>query len=62
MIGRANIHFHTLRHSFATHALIDHKRSLKAVSRYLGHSTKAITADFYIHGDLTIDDIRRIGG
>ena len=57
VLGTKQVHPHTLRHSFATHFLIHEKKSLKAVSNYLGHSTTAITSDFYIHDDLTIKDI-----
>jgi integrase len=49
-IGK-RISAHTLRHSFATDKL---KRgaSLPALSHYLGHSTVAITADFYLHDEM----------
>jgi integrase/recombinase XerD len=57
--GRNDIHPHTLRHSFATNKLKD-GMSLKAISNYLGHASTAITADFYIHDQLTIDDIATI--
>lgn len=57
--GRDDIHPHTLRHSFATNNLKAGK-SLKAISNYLGHASTAITADFYIHDQLTIDDIATI--
>lgn len=55
-LGRVDVHPHTLRHSFATNTLAAGK-SLKAVSRYLGHSTTAITADVYVHDELTADDV-----
>ena len=57
VLGTKQVHPHTLRHSFATHFLIHEKKSLKAVSNYLGHSTTAITSDFYIHDNLNIKDI-----
>ena len=56
-IGTKQVHPHTLRHSFATELLINEKKSLKAVSKYLGHSTTAITSDFYIHDELSIKDL-----
>lgn len=46
--GLENIHFHNLRHTFATRCLecgID----MKIVSKILGHSTIQITADLYTH-------------
>ena len=53
---------HTLRHSFATIQLIEKKKSLTAVSQYLGHSSTAITANLYIHDQLNATDINAIGG
>ncbi len=49
VLGTGQVHPHTLRHSFATHLLVQEKQSIKAVSSYLGHSSTAITSDFYIH-------------
>lgn len=58
--GRAilgkRISAHTLRHTFATHAIKSGK-SVKAVSVYLGHSTTAITQDMYVHDRLALEDI-----
>lgn len=56
-LGTRQVHPHTLRHSFATELLVKNNKSLKAVSKYLGHSTTAITSDFYIHDELSIKDI-----
>ena len=56
-IGTRQVHPHTLRHSFATELLIKDNKSLKAVSKYLGHSSTAITSDFYIHDELSIKDL-----
>jgi len=53
---------HTLRHSFATIQLIEKKKSLTAVSQYLGHSSTAITANLYIHDCLNKNDIDALGG
>ena len=55
LLGR-DISAHTLRHSFATRTLKEGK-SLKAVSKYLGHSSTAVTADLYIHDELTWEDV-----
>ena len=40
--------FHTLRHTYAT-ALLEHGADLELVSKQLGHSTIAITAQVYSH-------------
>jgi len=48
---------HTLRHSFATHTLVKKGKSLKAVSNYLGHSSTSATADYYIHDELSAEDL-----
>lgn len=47
-----NISAHVLRHSRATDMLVQKGFSLKAVSRYLGHSSTAITSDMYIHDQI----------
>lgn len=57
VLGTKQVHPHTLRHSFATHVLVNEKKSLKAVSSYLGHSGTAITSDFYIHDELEAEDV-----
>ena len=56
-IGTRQVHPHTLRNSFATELLINENKSLKVVSKYLGHGTTAITSDFYIHDELSIKDL-----
>ena len=42
---------HALRHSYARHAIVDLKESPKAVARQLGHSSTAITMDFYVEDE-----------
>ena len=42
------IHPHTLRHFYATYKINTEKQDIKAVSRYLGHSSTAITLDMYV--------------
>ena len=54
-IGLSGIGVHTLRHTYATTALL-HGVPLHVVSRNLGHSSIAITADTY--GHLTDDASR----
>lgn len=55
-IGR-HVHPHMFRHSFATNTLLIKKKSLKAISNYLGHSTTSITADMYVHDSLMPADL-----
>ena len=54
-LGRAvlnrSISAHTFRHSFATHQ-IHRTNKIKAVSRYLGHASVAITLEMYVHESL----------
>ncbi len=57
VLGTTQVHPHTLRHSFATHLLVEDKKTLKAVSSYLGHSSTAITSDYYIHDELEAEDV-----
>lgn len=40
--------FHSLRHSFATHAL-ENGQDIYGVSKVMGHSTVQVTSDFYDH-------------
>lgn len=55
--GRTDIHPHSFRHTFATRLLITEKRSITAVSHYMGHSSTAITSDYYIHDEYTPADM-----
>lgn len=48
ILGRS-IHPHLLRHSTANYLLQDKRKSAKYVSKYLGHSSPAITLEMYIH-------------
>ena len=50
---------HMLRHSRATDLLLRKGQSLKAVSKYLGHSSVAITAQVYIHDEVNIYELFR---
>ena len=47
-LGMENVHFHTLRHTFATR-LMELGVDVKTVSVLLGHSSTRITLDFYAH-------------
>lgn len=50
-LGLRIIRFHDLRHTCAT-LLVMHGISLLSVSKWLGHSTLAITEKFYLHFDV----------
>ena len=50
-ILKKDISAHTLRHSFATR-MIDEGKSIKGVSKYLGHSSVSTTLDLYVHSEL----------
>jgi len=47
---------HSFRHFFATER-IKKTGNIKGVSKYLGHSTTAITLDMYTHSELSFDDL-----
>ena len=49
-IGRS-VPAHALRHSFAARQ-IQRSGKIEAVSRYMGHSTPAITMGYYVHESL----------
>lgn len=51
-----DIHPHSLRHFYATYKIDIEKRSVKAVSKYLGHSSTAITLDMYVDTALTANN------
>jgi integrase len=46
--GLADVHFHTLRHSFAS-LMLSRGAKLKVISEALGHSSVAFTMDTYAH-------------
>jgi len=54
---RIKMHPHMLRHFFATYKIVNEKKSVKAVSKYLGHSTTSITNDMYVDTELKINEV-----
>jgi integrase/recombinase XerD len=52
---------HSMRHTFATNAIKEGKRSIKAVAKQLGHSSTNITNDFYNHDSFEASDFNMEG-
>jgi len=50
-LGMCGVHFHTLRHSFATR-LLELGIDIKTVSILLGHSSPQLTLSFYAHSNM----------
>ena len=48
-----NVHFHTLRHTFATRC-VEVGFEIKSLSEILGHSTPQITLERYVHSSLEL--------
>lgn len=51
--GLEGVHFHTLRHSFATRC-VEVDFELKSLSEILGHSSPKITLERYVHSSLEL--------
>ncbi len=51
--GLEGVHFHTLRHTFATRA-VEAGFEIKSLSEILGHSTTTITLERYVHSSLEL--------
>lgn len=49
--GLEGVHFHTLRHTFATRC-VEVGFEIKSLSEILGHSTTTITLDRYVHSSM----------
>lgn len=47
--GWPSLRFHDLRHTFASHLILDHGLDVVQVSRILGHASTTITLDVYTH-------------
>lgn len=54
--GKTDIGPHQLRHFFATHKIIEERKDVKSISKYLGHSNIGITLSTYTHSSLTPED------
>ncbi len=51
--GLAGVHFHTLRHSFATRC-VEAGFEIKSLSEILGHSSPKVTLERYVHSSLEL--------
>ena len=51
--GLEGVHFHTLRHTFATRA-VEVGFELKSLSEVLGHASTTITLDRYVHSSMSL--------
>ena len=51
--GLEGVHFHTLRHSFATRC-VEAGFEMKSLSEILGHSRPRITLERYVHSSLEL--------
>ena len=51
--GLFGVHFHTLRHTFATRC-VEVGFEIKSLSEILGHATTAITMERYVHPSLNL--------
>ena len=51
--GLEGVHFHTLRHSFATRC-VEAGFEMKSLSEILGHSSPRITLERYVHSSLDL--------
>jgi len=57
LIGRPDIHAHTLRHSFATYLIKERKLTIDQVQRAMNHSNPATTISFYLHNKPSPEDL-----
>ncbi|MBS6395812.1 MAG: site-specific integrase [Clostridiales bacterium] len=51
--GLENVHFHTLRHTFATRC-VEVGFEIKSLSEILGHANTSITLDRYVHSSMEL--------
>ncbi len=59
--GLEGVHFHTLRHSFATRCM-EVGFEIKSLSEILGHASTSITLDRYVHASMEVkrDNMNRL--
>ncbi len=59
--GLEGVHFHTLRHTFATRC-VEVDFEIKSLSEILGHSSPQITLERYVHASLALkrDNMRKL--
>jgi len=55
-IGR-KLHAHKLRHFFATEQIVNNKKDLSSISKYLGHKSIETTVAFYVDNDKPNPDV-----
>ena len=51
--GLEGVHFHTLRHTFATR-VVEVGFEIKSLSEILGHANTTITLDRYVHASMEL--------
>lgn len=51
--GLKDVHFHTLRHSFATRCM-EVGFEIKSLSEILGHANTSITLNRYVHASMEV--------
>ena len=61
ILGRDGISAHTFRHSVLTQ-MVKKGIAVKAVSRFAGHSTTAVTQDMYVHVSVQDEDLVDLWG
>lgn len=57
LIGRSDIHAHTLRHSYATYLIKERKLTIDQVQRAMNHSNPSTTISFYLHNKPSPEDL-----
>lgn len=57
------VHFHTLRHTFATRA-VEAGFEIKSLSEILGHANTSITLELYVHSSMELkrENMRKLSG
>ena len=51
--GLEGVHFHTLRHTFATRA-VEAGFEIKSLSEVLGHASTTVTLERYVHSSMEL--------